>query len=63
MARKQHNLEEVLRSLGRKRSIKITGRTVQILKNADDVGNGSWGKIDYLHKVHGYSFMRVDKFQ
>lgn len=62
MARKQHTLEEVLRSLGRKKDIRISGRVVQVKRNSAEVGNGSWGKIDYLHKVHGYSYLHVDKF-
>lgn len=27
-----------------------------------DLGNGSWGKIDYLIKVHDYHTCKVSKF-
>lgn len=46
----------VIRSLSKKGSIQINpvNMTIKVLKNSTDVGNGSWGKIDYLRKVHGY---------
>lgn len=46
----------VVRSLSKKSSIQINpvNKTIEVLKNSTDVGNGSWGKIDYLSKVHGY---------
>ena len=56
MARKQHNLDEVLRSLSRKNGCSVDSirRTVSIKRGQSDIGNGSWGKIDYLEKRHGY---------
>ena len=66
MAKKHYDEVSVVKSLSRKSSIRITtnGRYnhIQILKDAVDVGNGSWGKIDYLTKVHGYIPVRVAKF-
>lgn len=49
----------VAKSLSRKSSIKVYPnlKTVIIKKGATDVGNGSWGKIDYLCKVHGYVYI------
>lgn len=46
----------VIRSLSKKGSIQINpvNMTIEVLKNNTDIGNGSWGKIDYLRKVHGY---------
>ena len=46
----------VVRSLSKKGSIQVNpvNMTIEVLKNSTDVGNGSWGKIDYLRKVHGY---------
>lgn len=46
----------VVRSLSKKSSIQINSvdKTIEVLKNSTDVGNGSWGKIDYLRKIHGY---------
>lgn len=64
MTNKKHYDEaSVIRSLMRKHSINIShdmGRPViEIEKNATDVGNGSWGKIDYLVKYCDYVVMRV----
>lgn len=49
----------VAKSLSRKSSIKVYphNKTITIKKGATDVGNGSWGKIDYLCKVHGYVYV------
>lgn len=46
----------VVRSLSKKGSIQInTGsKTVKVVRDNTEIGNGSWGKIDYLRKVHGY---------
>lgn len=49
----------VAKSLSRKSSIKVYPhvKTIAIKEGATDVGNGSWGKIDYLCKVHGYVYV------
>lgn len=54
--KKSYDEVSVVRSLSRKSSIRINTvtKTIEIVKNNNEVGNGSWGKIDYLHKVHGY---------
>lgn len=66
MAKKHYDEVSVVKSLSRKSSIRITvagmNNYIQILKDATDVGNGSWGKIDYLTKVHGYIPVRVVAF-
>lgn len=58
MAKKHYDEASCVRSLSRKSSIRFTqlgtDKCIQVLKNHTDVGNGSWGKIDYLRKVHGY---------
>ena len=56
----------VAKSLSRKSSVRVNtnAKIVFIKKEATDVGNGSWGKIDYLCKVHGYAYIfsySVDK--
>lgn len=55
---KKVNYDEasVVRSLSKKNSIYIdtVQKFIEVEKNNTEVGNGSWGKIDYLHKVHGY---------
>ena len=46
----------VICSISKKSSVQVNSvnKTIEVLKNSTDVGNGSWGKIDYLRKVHGY---------
>lgn len=70
MARK-HNLEEVLNSLRKKHDCRIIEKTIFLLngcsknpqfKKSDDLGNGSWGKIDYLTKVHNYRTTYTSEF-
>ena len=77
MARK-HNEDEVLRSFRSKRDIHIKDSSIMVLRDkiiakggesidnpakTHDLGNGSWGKIDFLVKHCGYSIWQVDKFQ
>lgn len=56
MAKRHYDETSVVRSLSKKGSIQINtvDKTIQVVKNSTDVGNASWGKIDYLGKVHGY---------
>lgn len=51
----------VIRSLSKKRSIKIdsVNSTIKVDIDATDIGNGSWGKIDYLCHYKGYCVVRV----
>ena len=51
----------VVRSLSKKSSIKIntTLKTIEVVDGNTEVGNGSWGKIDYLTKIHGYVVLFV----
>lgn len=56
MTKKHYDEASVIRSLSKKNSIRINpvNMTIEVFKDSTDVGNGSWGKIDYLQKVHGY---------
>lgn len=49
----------VVKSLSRKSSVRVNTnvKVITIKIGATDVGNGSWGKIDYLCKVHGYVYI------
>lgn len=51
---RKHNVDEVLRALRQKKDLKIQGNQIQILRNSSDLGNGSWGKIDFLVNHQGY---------
>lgn len=57
MAKKKHYDEvSVVRALSKKASIYVNTveKRIDIVKNNTELGNGSWGKIDYLTHVHGY---------
>src|SRR5512133_1607272 len=69
MARKLYTADEVLRSLSRKNDCQISThhRIIQILqpRQYNDLGNGSWGKIDFLTNVKNnqpYEILYVKKF-
>ncbi|GEM_PF-3369855 len=71
---RKHNVEEAIRSLSNKHDIKIdvNKKTIYIkpdfiysqgqkISNPDkhnDLGNKSWGKIDYLVNHNGYTLQR-----
>ena len=70
MARK-HSLDEVLKSLGKKNDCRVdsTKKVVYTLngkskkqKCLHDLGNKSWGKIDYLVNWCGYTHYFVAEF-
>ena len=62
MSKQKYDEASVLRSLARRKGINInrSNKIIEINSNASDVGNGSWGKIDYLTNYCGW-FARVDK--
>lgn len=69
MARKNYQVDEVLRGLARKHDVKVFGNSIQVLngKNSSfpklgDLGNKSWGKIDFLKNYCGFKLFFVDKF-
>ena len=65
MARK-HTKDEVLHSLKRKSDVLINNNSsvIQVLRPAkhNDLGNNSWGKIDYLKNVWGFQQQFVKTF-
>ena len=75
MTKRKHSVDEVLKSLSKKNDVKVVGNSIQVLKAIvtkdgkdvenptyqGDLGNGSWGKIDFL-KSQGYSFIFVGNF-
>ena len=78
MACKNYQVDEVLRKLSLKNDVKIEPSVQKIFVLTDkvdtkegvmpnpnkkwDLGNGSWGKIDFLKKC-GYSVSYVNKFE
>ena len=67
MARK-HHMDEVARSLNKKNDVKVDTRAsiVYLMKDStkksNDLGNGSWGKIDFLVNHKSYIKQFVDSF-
>lgn len=61
----KHNVDEVLRALSTKRDCRVTGNFIYVLNGegrfsrSNDLGNGSWGKIDFLVNHKGYKLMWV----
>lgn len=57
MAKKKvYDEVSVIRSLSKKNSVYVNTveKRIDIVKNNTELGNSSWGKIDYLTHVHGY---------
>lgn len=56
---KQYDEKHVTDLLKRNTDIKVntTSKTITTVRDSSKVGNGSWGKIDYLVKVHGYTHL------
>jgi hypothetical protein len=57
MAKKKvYDEVNVIHSLSKKASVYVNTveKRIDIVKNNTELGNGSWGKIDYLTHVHGY---------
>lgn len=66
MSRKRfYDEASVIKAISKKNSINVTKsgtlKVIEIVKNSTDVGCGTWGKIDYLTKVHGYVVCFVTK--
>lgn len=59
MKRKNYDEVSVIRSITKKADIFVdyTNKVVQVKKDSNEVGNGTWGKIDYLCHYCGYSYI------
>ena len=62
-----HTEERALKQLSKKRDCRVYGKRIVVLSNNskerhNDLGNKSWGKIDYLVKAHDYILYRVPDF-
>lgn len=76
MTKRKHSVDEVLKALSKKHDVRVLGGTIQVLKPEiekdgkiienpfyqGDLGNGSWGKIDFL-KGQGYKQYFVAEFK
>ena len=63
--RKEHNEADAVSQLRKKHDIlSIENRSIKMLigdKAVNDIGNKSWGKIDYLIHYCGYSLIRCNE--
>ena len=59
---KKYDETSVLRNLARRKGINIdySAKVIKVSNSATDVGNSTWGKIDFLTNYCGW-FARVDK--
>lgn len=63
MANKTYNEYDIIRILSKNFNINIDSvkKVIKTLKDANNIGNGTYGKISYLVKVHGYTHEIVNK--
>lgn len=60
--KRKHNVDEVSRSLNKKTGeckVITSDKIVVTKKNCQTLGNGSWGKIDFLCNHNGYTHYSV----
>lgn len=59
---KKYDEVSVIRSLSQKHEVNVDRirKVVEVVKNATNVGNGTWGKIDYLCHYCGYHAILVN---
>lgn len=60
--KKEYTEQSVIKELGRinELSINTNSKTIYVLKNSTNIGIKTWGKIEYLKKVHGYVQLFTD---
>lgn len=51
---KNYDEATCVKELNKKASCEVIGSVINILIGATDLGNGSWGKIDFLKRYCGY---------
>lgn len=63
MKRKNYDEASVIRSITKKADVYVdrVNKVVQVKKDSNEVGNGTWGKIDYLCHYCGYIYVLMLK--
>lgn len=51
---KNYDEATCVRELNKKTSCEVVNSVINVLVGATDLGNGSWGKIDFLRRYCGY---------
>jgi hypothetical protein len=64
---RKHSMDEVLRDLRKKKDVLVRGNSIEVLngfktKREFDLGNKTWGKIDFLTNHCGYKVFHVSEF-
>lgn len=62
MAKKPYDEVNVVRILNKNRGIEVKSKMILVDENSVTVGNGTWGKIDYLCRHCGYSYTIQSRF-
>ena len=60
--RKEYTTQSVIRILSKKRDVEITSSRIEVKvgpKAKQDLGNKSWGKIDFLSKAANLPVVRI----
>ena len=59
MKKKNYDEVSVIKSITKKADVSVdyTNKIVRVKKDSNEVGNGTWGKIDYLCHYCGYSYI------
>lgn len=58
MKKKNYDEASVIRSITKKADVSVdyANKIVRVKKDSNEVGNGTWGKIDYLCHYCGYNY-------
>ena len=57
----KHSLEQAIKALNKKKDVQVEGTDIYIRNESTEVGNKSWGRIDYLRKQHNMLVFVVDR--
>lgn len=59
MKKKNYDEASVIRSITKKADVSVdyVNKIIQVKKDSNEVGNDTWGKIDYLCHYCGYSYI------
>ena len=60
MKKKNYDEVSVIRSITKKVDVSVdyVNKIIQVKEDSNEVGNGTWGKIDYLCHYCGYIYVR-----
>lgn len=60
MKKKNYDEVSVIRSITKKADVSVNyvNKIIQVKEDSNEVGNGTWGKIDYLCHYCGYIYVR-----